>query len=297
MHLRIRQVHIEGLALLRGAGHEIAGPLGDLAVKAGPEPGVVVRDRLGFPASFPRVDGLWSERNLHVAGVGGRGDGARGEVGLHRPEDLISGARAPHRLIEPEVDGAAVLRVAAQVPLAPHAGRVARLRQRLRDRHLPARQSVGAARDRYRRGARPQRVPAGQQRRAARRALGLDIEVQQAQALSGEPVDPGRRRAAQHTTAVAAHLAPAQVVPEEEHDVRLLSSWHVTPLLRLRSRTPGLGSTSMSGRRFDHEMGDSTSDRVSYDHADHLAANPVSTAGAVPDRRRRSLCCSHLPRS
>ena len=43
---------------------------------------------------------------------------------------------------------------------------------------------------------------------------------------------------------------------------------------------------------FDHEMGDSTSDRVN-DHAAHLAAHPVGTASVGPDRERRRLCHSH----
>ena len=65
-------------------------------------------------------------------------------------------------------------------------------------------------------------MPAGQRRRSAGRALRLDVVVQQLEAFRGEPVDPRCPRATQHTTAVAAELAPAEVVPEEVDDVRLL---------------------------------------------------------------------------
>jgi hypothetical protein len=45
---------------------------------------------------------------------------------------------------------------------------------------------------------------------------------------------------------------------------------------------------------FDHEMGDRPSDRV-HDHAAHLAAHPIGTAGFGPDRERCCLRHSHPP--
>ena len=47
---------------------------------------------------------------------------------------------------------------------------------------------------------------------------------------------------------------------------------------------------------FDHEMGDRARDRV-HDHAGHLAAAAVGTAGVGPDHERCCLCHRHPPRS
>lgn len=109
-----------------------------------------------------------------------------------------------------------------QMPLAPHPGGVAGIGESPRGRDLPSGQAVGATGDRHCLCARPDRVAARQDRRPARGALCLYIEIQQPQTLGGEPVDPWRRRTAQHASAVAADLPPSEVVPEEHHDVRLV---------------------------------------------------------------------------
>ena len=145
--LRVGQVDVEGLACLLGAGHEIARPLGDLPVEPGPELGVVDRDDLGLLALLPRVDRLRFQRDLRLPRIRGGGHRAIREVGLHRPQHLIGGARAPHRLVEPEVHRAALLGVAAQVPLAPHPGGVPGVRQCLGDRDLPPGHPVRPAGD------------------------------------------------------------------------------------------------------------------------------------------------------
>ena len=69
---------------------------------------------------LPGVDRLWFERDLRLPGIGGGGHRAVREVGLHRPQHLIGGPRAPHRLVKPEIHRAALLRVTAQMPLARH---------------------------------------------------------------------------------------------------------------------------------------------------------------------------------
>ena len=61
----------------------------------------------------------------------------------------------------------------------------------------------------------------GHHTRAARRALRLDVEVEQLRALAREAVDVRRRRPAQQAAAVATHLAVAEVVHEDEQDVRI----------------------------------------------------------------------------
>ena len=144
--LRVGQVQVERLAVARRAGHEVARPVGDLAVETGAPLGVVVRQHLGLGALLARVDRLRLDGDRGLPGVRSRRQLLPfGEVRLHGPADLVCGARTPHRLVETEVDRAALLRIAAEMPLAPHTGRVARVRQRLRHRDLPTGQSVGTA--------------------------------------------------------------------------------------------------------------------------------------------------------
>jgi len=56
--------------------------------------------------------------------------------------------------------------------------------------------------------------------------LRFGVEVQQLQALCGQASIRGVS-GAQHAVAVAADLGPAEAVPGEEHDVRLLASHEV----------------------------------------------------------------------
>jgi hypothetical protein len=56
---------------------------------------------------------------------------------------------------------------------------------------------------------------AGQDRRARRRALGLDIVVLEAQSLAGQGIDAWRGRQA----AVAADVPPTDVVAHDEDDI------------------------------------------------------------------------------
>jgi len=72
------------------------------------------------------------------------------------------------------------------------------------------------------RGVGAPRVAPGQDRRAAGRALRLHVHVGEAQALGGQLVDARRRRAARRPAAVHTELAVAEVVDQDEEDVRLL---------------------------------------------------------------------------
>jgi hypothetical protein len=212
VHLRVRQVHVEGPPFIGAPGHEVDRRLGDPPVEPGPELRIVGGDYLMLLALFPRIDRLRLQRDLLGPGI--RPGGHRGirEVRLHRPQDLVGGPGAPQRLVEPEVDRAALLGVATEVPLAPHSGRIARIGQRLSDCHFPARHPVLAGHG-DRAGTGTDGMPAGQKRGAARRALRLDVKVQQPQTIGGELVDPGRRSAAEYAAAVAAELAPSEIVP------------------------------------------------------------------------------------
>jgi len=115
------------------------------------------------------------------------------------------------------------------MPFAPHPGGVPGVREGLRTGDLPAGQTVRAAADRDGLGTRSQGVPPGEQRRSAGRALRLDVEVQEPVTLFGERVDPRGRGATEDPAAIAADLAPPEVVPEEHHDVRLCAA-HEFPI-------------------------------------------------------------------
>ncbi len=78
----------------------------------------------------PRVDRARLELDRCLPGVGLGRDLSVGEVRLHRPEDLVGRAGGPHRLVKAEVGRAALLGIAAQVPLAPHPRGVADVGQR-----------------------------------------------------------------------------------------------------------------------------------------------------------------------
>jgi hypothetical protein len=140
--------------------------------------------------------------------------------GLGRPERFVGRARDAIPLVEALVVRQSPL-FAAQVPLAAGRGRVAGAREQLGDRHFPLRQTFDTAADRDRVSARADREATGQDRRATRRALRLDVEVREPRAFRRELVDARRRRAAQDAAAVAAHLAVAEVVHQDEDDVGL----------------------------------------------------------------------------
>ena len=137
------------------------------------------------------------------------------------------GVHVRHREEAVEVVEADVLRlrggVLADVPLADGLRDIARLRQELRQRHL-ALQAAGLAV--HRRPVQPMAVrhAAGHQRCARRRAGRLGIAGRELQAAAREPVEVRRRRAHRHAAAVAAEVAPADVVHQENQDVGPLAA-------------------------------------------------------------------------
>ena len=108
----------------------------------------------------------------------------------------------------------------AEMPLAANGGGIAARREKLRDRDLPRQQALRQPRGNRLQRAGADRVAAGHQLGARRHAIALHVEIQEAQPFRGERVDARRRRAAQHAAAVAAELAPAEVVGEDQYDVR-----------------------------------------------------------------------------
>ena len=115
-----------------------------------------------------------------------------------------------------------VLRQVAEVPLADAGGGVALGLESLGQRDLVGRQPAGgvgeqhAARCRWHMPA-ADRQPAGEQRRPARRAdLGRRVELREPHALGGHAVEVRR---ADGRVAVAAEVAVAEVVGEDDDDV------------------------------------------------------------------------------
>ena len=111
------------------------------------------------------------------------------------------------------------LHVLADVPLAHRLGHVAGLAQQRGQRDL----AVEAARlavHRWAQQAVAHGQPAGHQRCPRRCARGLGVAGRQQQAPPGQPVDVGGRGPDRHPAAVAAEVAPADVVEEDHQDVR-----------------------------------------------------------------------------
>jgi hypothetical protein len=81
-------------------------------------------------------------------------------------------------------------------------------------------------------------MTAREQRRTTRRALRLDIEVQQLLALRAKTINPRSRRAAQHPTAITAKLTPTKVIPEKHHNIWLIGHVDSSPLLWVSDTRP-----------------------------------------------------------
>ena len=64
-------------------------------------------------------------------------------------------------------------------------------------------------------------VTTGHQGRTRRHAFRFDVVVRESKTLVGEAVDFGRRRSAQHTSAVHADFSITEIVHQDEDDVRL----------------------------------------------------------------------------
>ena len=172
------------------------------APRSGAAPcGAHQEERLARPAGPDEVDGQVGDDVGDVAArvglLAGRGVEHRIDVGALAGQDL------------PAVEAR---RVAAEVPLADHAGVVAAGLEQPRD-GLP--RAVEAVEHRH---AVDVRVLAGQDRRAARRADRVGHEdVVEPHALAGEAVDVRRRV---HPRAVGADRVGGVVVRHDEDDVR-----------------------------------------------------------------------------
>jgi len=183
--------------------------------------GQVQKERLAVPGvPFDRPDGVVGKRVGRVVVLGELGDalivvaeGANASslefrVGLRRVEEVAASVHEAIVLVEAPVTGT-VRGLRAQVPLADQRGLVPRFAKYLAERdHVLVEQLLAAT-------AFP-RVEAGHQRRARRGALGVVVELAEAQPLGGQPVEVGRA----HLAPVAADVRPAHVVSHDQDDVR-----------------------------------------------------------------------------
>ena len=114
-------------------------------------------------------------------------------------------------------------RVLADVPLADGLRDVAGLGEQLRQRDLALQAAWLAV---HRRAVQAVAVghAAGQQRGARRRAAGLGVAGRQLQAVARDPVEVRRRRADGDAAAVAAEVAPTDIVHEEDQDIGPLAA-------------------------------------------------------------------------
>jgi hypothetical protein len=115
------------------------------------------------------------------------------------------------------------------MPFAKVASGVALTGKQLGDRNFPPSQSVRQAGARYGVCAASDRVTSGHDGRAAWRALGLHIKVEEAHAFAGELVDARRGRAGQNAAAVDAQLAIAKIIHQDENDVGLFLPCRICP--------------------------------------------------------------------
>ncbi len=141
MHLGIGDVGVERPVRGHASLHEVDGAVGAGLID-GPAPIQVVDRHLAALLAFA----AFHDRFGRNAG------GLRPRV--VGPDRLVGGARDAVPLVEALVVGQAALG-AAQMPLAAHAGGVARRRQGLGDGHLPLGQALQPAADGHGMGARP----------------------------------------------------------------------------------------------------------------------------------------------
>jgi len=124
--------------------------------------------------------------------------------------------------VEPLVRGISARHV-AEMPFSEDRGVVTRIGEDLGDRHLPGSQTAGEPRAGRPPGARADRHASRHERGAGRCALDLDVEVREAKALAGEPIEARCGRATQLATPVDPDLSETEIVAQHQDDVgRLL---------------------------------------------------------------------------
>lgn len=202
-----RVVEEEGLVGLCFPREPVPGPLHEHLVDQPPLLQVVHAHVLRRPARHPAHD----VRQLRDLGL--VPDGARELALVRRPRDA-------EPLVEPPVARVAPLDV-PEVPLAVVGRGVPGGAEHLGQRRLPRREALREPGRHALAAAGADGVAARHEGAARGHAVALDVEVVQEEPLRRERVDPGRGGSAEGAAAVAAQLAPAQVVGEDEDDIWL----------------------------------------------------------------------------
>ena len=171
-----------------------------LAAAGGVHEALVERQVLDPAGAFLAVDDLGEEVRVAPLGVHVR----------HRQEAV--------EVVEADVLGLR-LDVLTHVPLADRLGDVAGVGERWGRVTSPV-EATGLAVHRGAQQPVAHREAAGHQRRPRRGARRLGVARRQQQAAPGQPVDVGGGRADGHAAAVAAEVAPADVVEQDDQDVR-----------------------------------------------------------------------------
>ena len=175
----------------------------------GERPGVL--DLLGAVRHRPAVDdaagteALAKRRVLRVVRL----------LGLFLGVEVVQVAE---ELVEPVVGGQMLVTI-AQVVLAELRGRIAVRLQEFGDCRVLSAEPFLRTREAHLREPRAQRVLPRDEGRATGGAALLPVEVGEPDALSGQPVDVGRR-VAHHPLVVGADVPVADVIPPQHEDVR-----------------------------------------------------------------------------
>ena len=205
-----RQIEEEGLAGLALATHEVDAAPGQFAIDQRALLQVVDLDRLRRGALLPFHQVFRPGIGMHRLAVDER---------VVAPVAFVGRVRNSVPLVKALIGREATFGV-AEMPFAVGGSGIAPGRQGFGDGDFPLRQAVQRRVDRHRAVAGAHRVATRHQRRAARRALRLDIEVGQTHALLRQCIDARRGRATGDAAAVDARLAIAQVVHQHQHDIR-----------------------------------------------------------------------------
>ena len=206
--MRLSKGHVgeEGCVRLHITLHKVGGACNQLSVNCPAGRHVVFCDNAG----------LLSFDALHDVGHMANG---RVELGVACIQRLIRRIWDAIPLVKPLVDRQTAWCI-PQMPLAEHAGRVSSCGKLLSDGFFPLCHPVQhSPHDFGRAGA--DGMAARHQCRTARRALGLDVEVEQTHAFDGQLIKAWRFGASQGPASVDTDFPPTEVIDHHKDDVGL----------------------------------------------------------------------------
>ena len=211
----------------------------------------------------------------------------REEVGITPFGVHVRDAEEAEEVVEPDVLRLR-LRVLAHVPLADGLRRVAGVGEELRQGDFALQSSRHSVHRRDQEPV-PHRQPPGHERGTRRRARGLGVARREQQPVAREAVDVGRRRAGHLAAAVAAEIAPADVVHQHDQDVRF------APGAPLELRELARGLRGLRGVRKGGLAARTRRDRLGRDRIEGHASRAGRRRALA--RTRTRCAASRLPRA